>query len=500
MLIDTITLDPKKSIKTTILSVAVLTLSILSLSGCGSDDSTTESVAQEIPVETQSTQPTATSINQAPIAFDNVVTLQSNETITITLVATDNESSPLTYTIENAPENGVISQNDNSIIYTTNNNFIGSDSFTFIANDGEDNSNSATISIEVLAPSLTTTLLDGSIVDTTMLVNLGNLLYHDANLSNPIGQSCASCHDLNTGFDDPNTANPTSVGADGSSFGTRNSPTASYSAHIPVPQNPVAGGAQGLIGGLFLDGRAASLEDQAKGPFLNPVEMGNASASEVINKVAQSTYASEFELLFGDGILLDTDRAYDYVADAIAAFERTSIFSPFSSKFDQVQAGTATFTNAERLGQEIFNNKGDCQRCHGTNGAGANTNTDTPEIFSDFSYKNIGVPSNTLLPAFIEDPLFIDLGLGAQSGNTRNNGQFRVSTLRNIANTAPYMHNGVFTTLREVINFYNTRDTTFTEIPEINQNVDQGGRIGELNLTENEIDNLIAFLETLSDE
>lgn len=503
MLIDTKILNPKKSVKTTILSVAVLTLSILSLPGCGSDDSTTESVAQEIPVETQSTQPTAASINQAPIAFDNVVTLQSNETITITLVATDNENSPLTYTIDNAPENGDISQSDNIIIYTSNNNFIGNDSYTFIANDGENNSNIATVSIEVLAPSLTTTLLDGSIVDTTMLVNLGNLLYHDANLSNPIGQSCASCHDLNTGFDDPNTANPTSVGADGSSFGTRNSPTASYSAHIPAPQNPVAGGAQGLIGGLFLDGRAASLEEQAKGPFLNPVEMGNASASEVINKVAQSIYASEFELLFGDGIFLDTDRAYDYVADAIAAFERTSIFSPFSSKFDQVQVGTATFTNAERLGQDIFNNKGDCRRCHGTNAGGANTNnvnTDTSEIFSDFSYKNIGVPSNPLLPAFIEDPLFIDLGLGAQSGNDRDNGQFRVSTLRNIANTAPYMHNGVFTTLREVINFYNTRDTSFTEVPEVSQNLDQGGRIGELNLTENEIDNLMAFLETLSDE
>lgn len=497
MLIDTLMLCPKKPAKTLLLAVGVLTLSILNLSGCGSDDSSTASIVETIPVETQITQATATSINQAPIAFDNVVTLQSNETITIILVATDNENSPLTYTIDNAPENGDISQNENTIIYTSNNNFIGSDSFTFIANDGDDNSNSATISIEVLASNLTT-LLDGSIVDTAMLINLGNLLYHDANLSNPIGQSCASCHDLNTGFDDPNTANPTSVGADGSSFGTRNSPTASYSAHIPAPQNPVAGGAQGLIGGLFLDGRAASLEEQAKGPFLNPVEMGNASASEVINKVAQSTYATEFELLFGDDILLDSDRAYNYLADAIAAFERTAIFSPFSSKFDQVQAGTASFTNAERQGQTVFNNKGDCQRCHGTNAAGANTNN--PEIFSDFSYKNIGVPSNPLMPAFIEDPLFIDLGLGTQSGNNRNNGQFRVSTLRNIANTAPYMHNGVFTTLREVINFYNTRDTSFTEVPEVSQNLDQGGRIGELNLTENEIDNLIAFLETLSDE
>jgi cytochrome c peroxidase len=452
------------------------------------NDGSVDSITDEVTI-------TANSINQAPIAIDNVVTLQSNEAINITLVATDNENSSLTYTIEELPEQGVISQNNNTISYTANNNFIGSDRFTFIANDGELNSNTATISIEVLALNLTTTLIDGSIVDTAMLVNLGNQIYHDANLSNPVGQSCASCHDINTGFDDPNTANPTSVGADGSSFGSRNAPTASYSAHIPAPQTQ--GGQQGMIGGLFLDGRAASLEEQAKVPFLNPVEMGNASASDVIDKVAQSTYAAEFEILFGNDILLEVDRAYDYVADAIAAFERTEIFSPFTSKFDQVQAGDATFTNAERQGQDIFNNKGDCQRCHGINGANTNNN---PEIFSDFSYKNVGVPSNPLLPAFIEDPQFIDLGLGAQTGNTRNDGEFRVSTLRNIADTAPYMHNGVFTTLREVIDFYNTRDTTFAAVPEVNRNVDQGGRIGELNLTENEINDLLAFLDALSDE
>ncbi|MEY8198088.1 MAG: cytochrome c peroxidase [Colwellia sp.] len=508
MLIDTFFLSSKKSVNTILFTLAAFTLS-----GCNFGGSSNDSSTVAVATVTQNTQPTvndvnddstideititANNINQAPIAIDNVVTLQSNEAINITLMATDNENSSLSYTIEKRPEQGVISQNNNIISYAANNNFTGSDSLIFIANDGDLNSNSATISIEVLALSTTTTLLDGSIVDTAMLVNLGNLIYHDANLSNPIGQSCASCHDVNTGFDDPNTANPSSIGADGSSFGTRNAPTASYSAHIPAPQTPVPGGPQGLIGGLFLDGRAASLEEQAKGPFLNPIEMGNASASDVIDKVTQSTYAAEFELLFGNDILLDVDRAYNYVADAIAAFERTTIFSPFSSKFDQVQAGNATFTNAERQGQDIFNNKGDCQRCHGINGANANNRS---EMFSDFSYKNIGVPSNPVLPAFIEDSLFIDLGLGAQTGNNRNDGQFRVSTLRNIADTAPYMHNGVFTTLREVIDFYNTRDTLFADVPEVNRNVDQGGRIGELNLTENEINDLLAFLETLSDE
>ncbi|OUR63571.1 hypothetical protein A9Q74_00365 [Colwellia sp. 39_35_sub15_T18] len=455
------------------------------------NDGSLDSIADEVIITVNDT-------NQTPVAIDNTVTLNSNDTVNITLVATDQDNTILTYNIESEPENGVISQNNNSVIYTPNDNFIGSDSFTFTANDGEDSSNLASVFIDVLELNATTTLLDGSIVDTAMLVNLGNQLYHDSNLSNPIGQSCASCHDLTTGFDDPNAANPTSVGADGISFGTRNAPTASYSAHIPAPQiQQGQGRAQTLIGGLFLDGRAESLEEQAKGPFLNPVEMGNADASDVINKVAQSTYAAEFELLFGDNVLSEVDRAYDYVADAIAAFERTTIFSPFSSKFDQVQAGTSVFTNAENRGQNLFNGKGDCQRCHAVNGA---INDNNPEVFSDFTYQNIGVPSNPLLPAFIEDPTFIDLGLGAETGNNSNNGEFRVPTLRNINDTAPYMHNGVFTTLREVIDFYNTRDTTFANEPEVNQNVDQGGRIGELNLTENEIDDLIAFLVTLSDE
>ena len=337
----------------------------------------------------------------------------------------------------------------------------------------------------------TTTLIDGTVVNTQQLVDLGNTLYHDTSLSTPAGQSCASCHDMNTGFDDPNSANPSSIGADQQSFGTRNAPTTSYSAFIPPPRLVLTQrGAQRLVGGLFIDGRSASLEEQAKEPFLNPAEMGNNTEQDVITKIAISTYATEFELLFGDDILLNAEQAYNYVADAIAAFERSAIFSPFTSKFDQVQAGTANFTAAESRGLNIFNTKGQCQVCHDGNRA----------VFSNFTYRNIGVPSNPQLPAFINDPNFIDLGLGAISGNRQNDGEFRVPSLRNIADTSPYMHNGVFTTLREVIEFYNTRDTTFSQSPEVNRNIAQGGRLGELNLTINEVDDLVAFLETLSDE
>lgn len=341
-----------------------------------------------------------------------------------------------------------------------------------------------------------TVVSDGTMVVTADLEFLGERLFNDTNLSSPAGQSCASCHNETTGFDDPNDSQPTSLGTDGISVGTRNAPTASYAAHVPEPSIAMRAGPNGepvpiLIGGLFLDGRAENLEEQAKGPFLNPAEMANASEADVIESIKTSDYADDFELLFGEDILEEVDRSYDYVADAIAAFERTALFSPFTAKFDQVTENTAAFTAAEARGQNLFNGKAECNRCH-------TSNVDTI-VFSEFEYHNIGVPSNALLAAFIADPNFTDNGLGGATDDARDNGRFRTPSLRNIAITAPYMHNGIFTSLTDVIQFYNTRDTTFPQPPEVMQNVDQGGNIGELNLTPNEVADIVAFLETLTD-
>ena len=341
-----------------------------------------------------------------------------------------------------------------------------------------------------------TVVSDGTMVVTADLESLGERLFNDTNLSSPTGQSCASCHNETTGFDDPNDSQPTSLGADGASVGTRNAPTASYTAHVPEPSIEMRPGPGGelvpvLIGGLFLDGRAVNLEEQAKGPFLNPAEMANASEADVIESIKASDYADDFESLFGEGILDEVDRSYDYVADAIAAFERTALFSPFTAKFDQVAENTAVFTTAEARGEGLFNGKAECNRCH-------TSNADIV-VFSEFEYHNIGVPSNALLPAFIADPDFIDNGLGDITGDARDNGRFRTPNLRNIAITAPYMHNGIFTSLTDVIQFYNTRDTTFPQPPEVMQNIDQAGNIGELNLAPNEVADIVAFLETLTD-
>ncbi len=372
---------------------------------------------------------------------------------------------------------------------------------TEAANTGESNTSESEANNNATPQIETVIVKDGTVVAKSALISLGENLFNDTNLSSPPGQSCASCHSPTTGFDDPDSSNPTSIGADNTSFGTRNSPTASYAAHIPPPQailrTPPNGGPQIAvrIGGLFLDGRAESLEEQAKGPFLNPAEMAMASKSDVINAVKLSVYAADFEALFGSGILEEPETAYNYIADAIAAFERTARFSPFNSKFDLVQSGDASFTAEEARGERLFNGKAQCVTCHS-----ANTDNGEPQLFSHFEYRNIGVPSNPLLPALMADPEFIDNGLGEVSTNTRDNGRFRTPTLRNIALTAPYMHNGVFNTLTEVIDFYNTRDSGFAMPAEANENIDQGGRIGELALTSGETEDLVAFLLTLSDQ
>ncbi len=326
------------------------------------------------------------------------------------------------------------------------------------------------------------------------LAELGERLYNDASLSEPAGQSCASCHSPTTGFDEPDASNPSSLGANGGSFGTRNSPTSSYAAHIPALQIVNRGrGGNVLIGGQFWDGRATNLEEQAQLPFFNPAEMALASPQALATKLQLTDYARDIESLFGNTIFENAEQTLVAVSTAIAAFERTSLFSPFNAKFDRVQAGATTFTAAEARGQQIFNGRGQCDTCHDTpNGS--------PQVFSDFEYKNIGVPRHFTLLSNIGDPGFIDLGLGAVANNAADNGKFRTPNLRNIAITAPYMHNGVFGSLREVVEFYNTRDTTFAGAPEVNQNVDNANQIGNLGLSNNDISDLIAFLNTLTDQ
>ncbi len=338
----------------------------------------------------------------------------------------------------------------------------------------------------------------GAGVPLSSIAELGRQIYFDQNLSNPVGQSCASCHLPVAGFADPESHFPVSEGAVLSRFGARNAPTASYAALIPEFSFVMVGAGGHYRGGQFLDGRASTLELQAQGPFLNPLEMNMSDKAAVIGSIRNADYATDFETLFGVAAFDDVELAYEQMASAIAEFERSSELSPFSSKFDAVEAGDDVFTVAEQNGRNLFNGRANCDRCH-------RTDRNLPEVFSNFEFQNIGVPSNPNNP-FLTMPVnwnpdglnFVDLGLGAVVNEARQNGKFRTPTLRNVALTGPYMHNGVFDSLEEVIDFYNRRD--LDGIPaEVAQNVDNGGNIGNLGLSSSEVQDLVAFLQTLSD-
>lgn len=331
---------------------------------------------------------------------------------------------------------------------------------------------------------------------------LGKLLYFDTNLSTPTGQSCASCHHPTAGFADPDTDLPVSQGVlPKNRFGNRNSPTAAYAAFSPDFHYDAVESL--YVGGQFWDGRAANLVEQAKGPFLNPLEMNNPSKLVVILKVRLADYADMFEVVYGPGSLDDVETAYDMVADAIAAFEQTSELNQFSSRYDYY-LDTGTGLNAQELnGLSLFEDpaKGNCAACHPSEpGAG-----DEPPLFTDFTYDNLGVPKNLLNPFYGLPPKFnpdgydfVDYGLGAIVNDPDEMGKVKVPTLRNIEVTPPYMHNGIFETLEEVVDFYNTRDVGSWPAPEVPENVNTD-ELGNLGLTTQEVEDIAAFMRTLTD-
>ncbi len=326
---------------------------------------------------------------------------------------------------------------------------------------------------------------------------LGKLMFFDENLSEPNGQSCASCHHPDAGFADPDTHLPVSEGVILGLFGGRNSPSAAYAKFFPEfsYQNGVA------IGGQFWDGRAANLTEQAKGPFLNPVEMANPNKATVIADINASSYANLFTQICGS--TSDIDAAYNCVAESIAAYEKTDEVSPFSSKFDAVMAGQAQFTRLERRGRMLFNGRAQCSQCHTDNGrmgrmGGGNTDSSTPVLFTDFKYYNLGLPKNNEYPLNLQ-PNSIDLGLGGVLNVASENGKFKTPHLRNIANTPPYMHNGVLKTLKEVVHFYNTRDIPgLWDAPEVSENMETR-RVGNLRLNSRQEDAIVAYMMTFTD-
>lgn len=396
-----------------------------------------------------------------------------------------------------------------------------------------------------------------AVAQTTSLEQLkqevGRELYFDVTLSQPTGQSCASCHDPEFGFVDPDAELPVSEGVLPNMFGGRNSPSAAYAMFAPILYFDEDEGL--YIGGQFWDGRATGevlgdpLADQALGPFLNPVEMANPSKRLVIRDVANSPYRALFEAAWPGTDLsnwslmsdAEIEEAYDQVALSIAAFERTELFAPFSSKYDafleaclglgekpakcavgsgpkaERAAAMVGYTELEWDGLQLFmgendndgklkNNEGAmCAACHVADWTVDPGNVIVPAwapegmvppMFTDFTFDNLGVPKNLAYPFDPNAP--VDLGLGPIVGDPEENGKFKVMTLRNIGLTEPYAHNGFFLTLKEITNFYNTRDVAGWPEPEYPATVNFD-ELGNLGLSDADEDALVAFMKTLDD-
>lgn len=309
---------------------------------------------------------------------------------------------------------------------------------------------------------------------------LGKLLFHDKRLSSDGTVSCDTCHDVDRGFTDHRPDNATSAGV-GGKRGARNSPTV-LDAMFQASQ--------------FWDGRAATLEEQAKLPMVNPVEMGETPQAIVATVRGIPDYARSFKTLYGH------DATFDDIASAIGAYERT-LYSG-NSPFDRFIAGDANAIDASaKRGWALFNGKARCSDCHEFNSVNP--------LFSDQKFHNIGIAAHKQdfdqlarkaatelrdLSAQQIDELalksdYSELGRFLITRNVADIGAFKTETLRNIGVTGPYMHDGSLTTLWDVIDHYNKGGVA-------NPYLDGG--MQRLGLSESEIDDLVAFLFTLTDD
>ena len=349
------------------------------------------------------------------------------------------------------------------------------------------------------------------ILQAQSLAQLGEMLFFDVSLSKHKTQSCSTCHNPDHGFVDTRdngVSSMVSLGDDLKSRGNRNAPTAAYAMmsphfHFDTKKHQ-------YIGGQFLDGREKTLAGQAGGPPLNPVEMGMTNKKMIIERLKENaTYVTLFQEHFSDKILEDVDQAYHAMSLAIEAFENTKTFAPFDSKYDKYLKDEYDLSVLEDLGRTLFfsNNNLTCAKCHLLK-----AEDEEGETFSNYEYHNIGVPRNPLL---IEKGIvpadFIDHGLldNPHISDKKHDGKFKVPTLRNIAVTAPYMHNGVFTTLRGVMEFYdkynNKKRVNNPETgkpwaePEVNATVNLD-LLKAKKLTKRKVDALIAFMKLLTDK
>jgi cytochrome c peroxidase len=429
----------------------------------------------------------------------------------------------------------------------------------------------------------------GSLSQQDQKVLLGALILFDSNLSVQKNQTCDFCHTRTTGFTGGisvvNNVTVAYFGSQGTPHldgslttgdraGDRRPLTYAYSVFTPklsVDKN------NDLIGGMFWDMRATGFvtgdpaADQALGPYINPVEQGLPDAACVVRAISLAKYASQFQSFWGANsfaitwpsntdtlcatadptlrlALTGSDRSQattsmQNAAKSVAAFERSGIVSPFSSKYDKVLCGTATFTATENRGMNLFLGRAKCSTCHTAVAPNPPATCGANPLFTNFRSVNIGVPKNPHIPFLTETVAdtfgfvansgpqpFIDRGVGAflrTAGNpfptldpAKFDGKFRVPPVRNVTKlprsgfVRAFGHNGEFKSIEDIVHFHNTRDTLATcpnsdprqsgfgvscwPVPEVTANLETT-RVGNLRLTAGNETDLVNFLNALND-
>jgi cytochrome c peroxidase len=374
----------------------------------------------------------------------------------------------------------------------------------------------------------------------TPIEQLGKILFLDKGLSINGNQSCATCHAAEFGYTGPkgeiNAHGAVYPGSITTAFGDRKPPTAAYGGESPTLYYDAAD--EVWVGGMFWDGRASGwtlgdpLAEQAKGPFLNPVELALPDAEALCWKVYFSNYARLFRKVWGElscDSEADIELVYNRIGFSISAFEKSYEVNPFNSKFDRFWDNAMArgldvtqinmtnwrqflrlgLMNNEVYGLALFNDegKGKCSLCHTLD-----VGTAGYPLFTDFTYDNLGMPKNPENPVYWSDPTFIDYGLGKFLMNAGypedvysvEMGKFKVPTLRNVDKregdtVKAFGHNGFFKSLKEIVHFYNTRDVEPWPAPEYPYNINFD-ELGNLGLTDAEEDALVIFMQTLTDE
>lgn len=336
-------------------------------------------------------------------------------------------------------------------------------------------------------------LLRPAVAPLSDMAQLGRRIFFDASLSSSGKLACASCHSPDHAYGPAGDASAVLGGPDLKRQGRRAVPSLMYLERQPnfsvgpdaeanetsslaqmvaaslgaartqktAADTAATGGNLVPQGGLFWDGRADTLQEQASGPLLNPIEMDGGSVDEVAHRLEHAPYAAQMTQLFGPAIFRDPSAA---VAEALFAVARYELEEPsfhlYTSKFDFWLEGKARLSPAELRGYVLFNDpqKANCGGCHldqpGTDGS--------PPLFTDHQYEALAVPRNAALTAN-RDPAYFDLGICGPdrtdlAKETQYCGLFATPTLRNVATRRVFFHNGIYHSLQDVMDFYDFRD------------------------------------------